>query len=703
MSIGNSSRKGEVGVLLAINDGEVYRMLKSLMKRVFLLFFFFTTLLGAKYTNELIYEESPYLLQHAHNPVHWHAWGTKAFELAKKEHKPIFLSIGYSTCHWCHVMERESFENEEIAKLINDNFIPIKVDKEERPDLDRYYQLVYQVMHHRSGGWPLTIIMTEDKKPFFSATYIPPEDGYGVKGLRTILPILAKAYKTQRALIEKRGQAIQKLVQEALSSRYVPVELDLSLATKALAQIKKSYDRMYGGFSKRIKFPQPSTIDLLLDIYLITHDSKALTMATHTLEAMAKGGIFDQIEGGFFRYSVDRKWTIPHFEKMLYTNAELIHVYTRAYRLTKNPLFKEVVVRTIEQMDKRFGQSGLYYGASDADSEGKEGAYYLYSYDEALGILRKKMDLSKAKRELEALGIEPDGNFDGELSNPVKKAKVDPQTIRLLAKVRAKRAFPFIDKKIITAWNAMYLRSKMEAFIFKERYKQEALRSLDLLIGRLYKKRLYHQIIGNEKPKKEAMLEDYAYLIRALAMAYELSLEHTYLDRAYKLMEEVKKRFWDKGRWYFSTQEHKLPADLSDSYYSSALATLYLAMLDLSSLRSDRRLYALAKASIEEKSALIFHNPGFLPTATKAALRLQIGDVIVKAKKQGLMKILKPLQFVRYPYLLDKEANLSGFLACTMGTCFKEAQEFGELKKTIESILEKKATTKAVWRSNGKR
>ncbi len=672
------------------------------MKKIFLIFLTFVALFGAKYTNELIYEESPYLLQHAHNPVHWHPWGKKAFELAKKEHKPIFLSIGYSTCHWCHVMERESFENEEIAKLINQYYIPIKVDREERPDLDRYYQLVYQVMHHRSGGWPLTIIMTEDKKPFFSATYIPPEDGYGVKGLKTILPVLAKAYKEERPLIEKRATAIEKLVDEALNSRYVPVRLDISLATKALRELQEVYDPVYGGFSKRIKFPQPSTIDLLLDIYLITHDKQALDMAVRTLKAMAKGGIFDQIEGGFFRYSVNREWSIPHFEKMLYTNAELIHVYTRAYRITKEPLFREVVVRTIHEMDRRFGQSGLYYSASDADTKGEEGGYFLYSYDKALKFLSQEMNETRAKKELQALGITPDGNFDGELSNPSKKGAVSSRTIQLLAKMRQKRSYPFIDKKIITAWNAMYLRAKMEAFIFDERYLHEGLRSLDLLVRRLYKDRLYHQLIGKEMPKKEAMLEDYAYMIRALATAYELSLEHRYLDLAKRLFKEAKDRLFDQGVWYFSTQDHKLPADLSDSYYSSALATMYLAMLDLSGLTEDLGLYTLAKRSIEEKSALIFHNPGFLPTATKAALRLKIGDVILKAKKERLLKVLKPLQFVRYPYLLDKDANVSGFLACKIDTCFKESKSFEELKKAIEGLLYQKPK-KALWKANGQR
>ncbi len=673
------------------------------MKKLSVIVFLALALFGAshKYTNDLIYEDSPYLLQHAHNPVHWLPWGKKAFEKAKKEHKPIFLSIGYSTCHWCHVMERESFENEEIAKLINQYYVPIKVDKEERPDLDRYYQTIYQVMHHRSGGWPLTIIMTEDKKPFFSATYIPPEDGYGVKGMKTILPVLAKAYRNNRSLLENRAEAIEKLANEALSSRYVPVELDISLAKKALKQIKEVYDPIYGGFSKRVKFPQPSTIELLLDIYLITHDDDALKMAKTTLVKMAKGGIFDQIEGGFFRYTVNRDWSIPHFEKMLYTNAELIHLYTKAYRITKEPLFKEVAVRTIDEFDRRFGHNGLYFSASDADSNGTEGGYFLYSYDETLAFLKKRgMNEKRAKEQLEALGIEPDGNFDGELSNPVKRGNVEPGTLKLLAQNRSQRAYPFIDKKIITAWNAMFIKAKMEAFIFKDSYKKEAIVSLDRLMTTLYKNRLYHQTIGDDTPQKEAMLEDYAHVIRALAKGYQLSLNPKYLHLANKLFKEAKSRFFSKGIWYFSTLDHKLPADLTDSYYSSALATLYHAMLDIASLKSDLGLYHFAKKSIEEKSALIFHEPGFFPTATRAALRLRVGDVIVKSNKKRLLKILKPLQFVQYPYLLDKEENATILMACKIDTCFAQSETLKDLAKKIELQIQPK---KIEWKVDAKR
>ena len=662
------------------------------MRGVILLAVFIVGVFG--YTNALIDEESPYLRQHAHNPINWLPWGKEAFERAKKEHKPIFLSIGYSTCHWCHVMERESFENEEIAKLINQNFIPIKVDKEERPDIDKFYQLVYSVMHNRSGGWPLTIIMSEDKKPFFAATYLPPEDGYGVKGLKTILPILAKAYKTKRAYLEKRGEAVLKLVNEALQARYVPVQIDLSLAQKALKNISQQFDSSYGGFSKRVKFPEPSKIDLLLDLWLITHNTQALAMATKTLDMMAKGGIFDQIDGGFFRYSTDRKWNIPHFEKMLYTNAQLIALYTRAYLLIEKKLYRRVVQRSIKEMDRRFLYKGLYFSASDADTNGVEGGYFLFTYDKTLDyLLQQGVAKKEAQKALEALGITPDGNIDSELSNPFLQGRVDPKIIHLLSQYRAqKSSYPFIDKKIVTAWNGMYIAAKLQASLIDKRYKNEALKSLESLLEQMYKNsRLYHQKYLNNSPTKEALLEDYAYVIKALLAAYEVEFKKKYLDLAKKLFDEAKSKFYKDGVWYFSSL---LPADLSDSYYTSALATLYHDMLTLALLLGDKKLYSFAKKSIYEKSALIFHNPQYYPSATKAVLRVVIKDIVIKSKKiqNYLVKVAK----IHYPYILVKKGSNEGFDACTIDSCFASSKDFEKLQRAIPKLL---SPAKPVWKS----
>ncbi|BCD60147.1 MULTISPECIES: thioredoxin domain-containing protein [unclassified Nitratiruptor] len=653
------------------------------MRLIVLLFVSLFLFAQTKYTNDLIYEESPYLRQHAHNPVHWLPWGKKAFELAKKLDKPIFLSIGYSTCHWCHVMEKESFENEAIAELINRYYVPIKVDKEERPDLDKFYQSVFAVMHHRSGGWPLTIIMTPDKKPYFSATYIPPEDGYGVEGMTTILPKYAALYHEQKQRVQRRGEAVLKLVDKVMHATLNPVRLDKTLALKALKEAEKDFDPVYGGFSKRVKFPESSTILMLLDIYQLTDKENALKMAMKSLDAMAKGGIFDQIEGAFFRYSTRRDWSAPHFEKMLYTNAELIRVYTKAYTITKKPLYKEVVQRTIKEIDHRFGHDGLYFSASDADTKGEEGGYFLFRYEDTLRALQKA-GVKNPKKELENLSIEPNGNFDGEYSNPIKCGNVSSKTLRVLQRLRKQREYPFIDQKIITAWNAMYIEAKMKSFIFDKRYKDEAIQSLNRLIQTMWiDGELFHQKLPHSKPKRKALLEDYAYLIKALTTAYMLSFNEKYLELAVKLFKKAKAKFYKGGIWYMDARK-SVAATIDDSYYSSPLAVLYHAMLDLALLTYDLRLYDFAKKSIDGVSALIHANPANYPTATLAALRVEFGDVVIKSNKNVLQKVLKKIAFISYPFLLDKKENLKGFEACTVQTCFIQSDHFEDIVKAIE-------------------
>ena len=649
------------------------------------------------HTNALIDEESPYLRQHAHNPVDWLPWGEEAFAKARREHKPLFVSIGYSTCHWCHVMERESFENPEIAELLNRYYVPVKVDREERPDLDKYYQLVFYVMHRRSGGWPLTIIMSEERIPFFSGTYIPPEDGYGVKGLKTILPYYAKEYAQHKDRLLKRGEAVLRLVDTYLHLPPVRVQIDRSLATQALRELADDFDPLYGGFGKGVKFPESTKLQLLMDIYEITHERRALAMVTKTLDAMADGGLYDQIEGGFFRYTTDRKWEIPHFEKMLYTNAELIGVYTRAYTLTKKERYREVVQRTIEEIDGRFGVGGLYKSASDADSEGEEGRYFLFAYDEALRYLVDHgIGEEEAKRGLEALGITMAGNFDGELSHARLLRKIDPKITKLLARMRSERTYPFIDPKIITAWNAMYITSKMRSFIFDPDYLHEALHSLDALLRACYRDgRLYHQKLPGKPPQKEAMLEDYAFLIEALSSAYQLSFDRRYLHIAKRLLEEAKRRFYKDGIWYFG--EH-VPADLSDSYYASALATLYHAMLDLAMLEEDFDLYGFAKSSIDSRSALIKQTPALYPTATRAQLRLVVGDVLLKSEAIG--SYLREIPFIPYPYLLTKKEGRQ-FMACKIDRCFASSDRFEDV---VERILQQLGQTsqKPAWRKDAR-
>ncbi|NPA27930.1 MAG: thioredoxin domain-containing protein, partial [Epsilonproteobacteria bacterium] len=394
-------------------------------------------IMGVSAKNRLENEESYYLKMHANNPVNWYPWSEEAFERAKKENKLIFLSIGYSTCHWCHVMEKESFENPEIAKLLNRDYIAIKVDKEERPDIDKFYQQLYRVMRNRSGGWPLTMILTPNKRPLFAATYIPAEDIYKRSGLKSILPLIAKEYKKNPQKFEEVGEGILELAKaiNRVSNKKEPISLDIINRVKLESSLV--FDKEYGGFGKGAKFPQEALLNLLLDIYQLKEDKEILQMVDKTLLAMAKGGLFDHIEGGFFRYSTQRDYSIPHFEKMLYSNGNLIELYSRAYLITSKPLYKKIVKETIEFIDKRFFYNGLYFSASDADSNGKEGEYFLYDFKSVVDELVKRgFKKEEAIEELNNLSITADGNFRDELSHVILKGEVKEEIVEVLRDIR---------------------------------------------------------------------------------------------------------------------------------------------------------------------------------------------------------------------------------------------------------------------------
>jgi len=327
----------------------------------------FATAGSERPANALIHEESPYLQQHAHNPVHWMPWGEAAFKKAERENKLIFLSIGYSTCHWCHVMEEESFEDPEVAELLNRYFVAIKVDREERPQIDRYYQEVHRLMNRRAGGWPLTILLTPDRKPFFAATYLPKEERYNQPGLLDLLRSAADVWKKKPEEIEKIASRVEKAMKRiATREERFNSAVDADLAQKFVKSLKQSFDQEYGGWGMEPKFPRAMTLTALLKLYALTKDAEALKMAERSLEAMALGGIYDQVEGGFYRYSTDREWKIPHFEKMLYTNAELLEAYALAARITERPLYRRVVRQTVSVLDRGspdgFGAGSLLPG-----------------------------------------------------------------------------------------------------------------------------------------------------------------------------------------------------------------------------------------------------------------------------------------------------------------------------------------------------
>ena len=336
--------------------------------------------------NHLKNEHSPYLQQHADNPVDWYPWGEEAFAKAREENKAIFLSIGYSSCHWCHVMEQESFEDEATAKILNEHFIAIKVDREERPDIDKHFQEVYQLMNQRPGGWPTSIFLTQEQKPFYSATYIPDEPRYGMMSFSSLLEVIADKYKKEKDLLTEKADEILRFLNPK-EDKIQATKLDLSIINRVSDQAKQLFDNKDGGFNKAPKFPQASTLDLLLDVYRITGDKETLNMVLLSLSSMAKGGLRDLVDGGFCRYSTDNEWLVPHFEKMTYDNALLSEVYLKAYHVSGNDFYKSVAFETIDFMIKNMSEDGLFYSATDADTEGEEGKYFVYTYEKALKVI----------------------------------------------------------------------------------------------------------------------------------------------------------------------------------------------------------------------------------------------------------------------------------------------------------------------------
>jgi len=636
--------------------------------------------------NQLKNEESPYLLQHANNPVNWFPWGEEALEKAKKENKIIFLSIGYSTCHWCHVMEKESFENEAIAAILNRDFINIKVDREEYPNIDKYYQEVYKVMNQRSGGWPLTVIMTPDAKVFYTATYLPPKAKSKYRGLDEILPDMYDLYHNRKELATTMTYNIERINKKrSLLDENSSIQLDENLSNLFLMETTKAYDHQFKGIGTEPKFPNATTFDTLLDISRLTLNFDAKTMADDTLTAMAKGGINDQIEGGFYRYSTDAAWIIPHFEKMLYTNAELLETYANAYKMSGNERFKNTMNKTIENIYARFEKENLFYSASDADSDGEEGKYFLFDFDTSLEALKKEgFTEQESEVALAYFNITDDANFENETSNPYLSNHEVPKNLakvkEVLLNIRSKESYPFIDHKIQTSWNALFIKG-----LFKAGEKEKALKSLDALVKNLYlNDELYHQIILGTKPKVKAYLEDYAFLIAALIEAYQASFETSYLDLAKKLNAQSIQKFYKEKQWYLSDDNFKAIADLDDKPYRSAMAVSIENILLLAHLTDDYDTYDLAEKMLTLHANKINQTSNETPYATKVALMLQHAVVVIKANKKNLLAHQKEIDELYYPFVLRKAVKEDDFSACTMQKCFSTDTKIDKVLGDIE-------------------
>ena len=643
-------------------------------------------------SNHLKNEHSPYLQQHADNPVDWHPWGEEAFKKARDEHKPIFLSIGYSSCHWCHVMERESFENPDIAKILNKHFVSIKVDREERPDIDKHFQEVYQLMNGRPGGWPTSIFLTDDLKPFYSATYIPAEPKYGMMSFPTLLEVIAEKYKTEKDVLVSEAQKVLDHLNK-VEHKIEATKLDESIISRTIAQAKQLFDHKHGGFNTAPKFPQASTLDLLLGLYKLTRDKEVLNMVLLSLSSMAKGGLRDIVDGGFCRYSTDNAWLVPHFEKMTYDNALLASVYLKAYHVTDNDFYKKISFETLDFMLEKMSQDGLFYSASDADTEGEEGKYFVYSYDKALKSFEKEGIPSSAHKALaKALHITKEGNFEGKsiirVNDPSATEKIPyyGKAIEALKKRRLKRTYPFIDKKVIVSWNAMMISSLFQAGRVEKRYLKEAKRSLDALLESMYiHSQLFHSTLIGKKPKIQAFLEDYAYLGEALIEAYESTLDERYLVTAVKLANNAIERYYAGGKWKFSRGEFETDADIYDSSYPSSVATMVGVLHSISSL-VDTVYKKFVFKSLEIHSYDVMRQPISTPKISKMVIRYIKDDIIIKANEEKLVPHIPELDKLPYPFCLFKNDTNDGFMLCNSSACFGHERDF----KGVQEVLNRR-------------
>jgi uncharacterized protein YyaL (SSP411 family) len=621
-----------------------------------------------KHTNQLIHEASPYLLQHAHNPVDWHPWGDEAFNKAKKDNKPIFLSIGYSTCHWCHVMAHESFENERIAAILNEHFISIKVDREELPGVDAVYMDFVQKTTG-SGGWPMSVFLTPDAKPFYGGTYFPPVDSYGRPGFETLLTSIEEAWRNRQDEILRSSEQLTQALQEKVQtqSELALTEDALTTTSEALEQI---YDSQYGGFGNAPKFPQPSMLSFLLIYSHRTENENALSMVVNTLEKMASGGIYDHLGGGFHRYSVDLKWLVPHFEKMLYDQALISRAYIQAFQITQKSAYQQIAEEVFKYVlrDMTSPQGG-FYSAEDADSEGHEGVFYVWNPKQVDKLLsRKEQELVKAY-----YGISDTGNFERGTSilnvtstheEVAKEIDIDPHDTKKilesaeqkLFQAREKRIRPHRDEKIITAWNGLMISSlAYGGAVFNEpRYVQAAQRSANFVMDNLNKSGRLKRYYAQGKAHEYAVLDDYAYLIRGLIDLYQADFDPKWLGHAVKLADQMTALFEDEktGGFYLTGSDTQNLIRRTRPDYDGAtpsgnsVATAELIRLFELTGNRDYFLTAQKTLSLFQKD---LRRRGTSLTELLAATDLWLGtrsEIVIAGKLQAdsTQKILKSLR-----------------------------------------------------------
>lgn len=580
--------------------------------------------------NKLIKEKSPYLLQHAYNPVDWYPWSEEAFEKARGEDKPIFLSLGYSTCHWCHVMERESFEDEEVAAILNNNFVPIKVDREERPDVDHIYMSVCQAMTGQ-GGWPLTILMTPDKKPFYAGTYFPKHEKWGRIGLVDILIQVSEKWRQDPDLLIRTGEQVTQAV-KSRDKGPAAGKITVKILEEAYMEARRHFDRRHGGFGPAPKFPTPHNLAFLLRYWKRNNDPEAVAIVEKTLESMYRGGIYDHVGYGFARYSTDEKWLVPHFEKMLYDNALLALAYTEGYQATGQQLYARVAKEIFTYILRDMASSeGGFYSAEDADSEGQEGKFYVWTPAEIKNILGDK----DGKIFCELFDITPKGNFEGqsipnlinappfndagELTLETEGSAGSIERLRQeLFNAREKRVHPYKDDKILTSWNGLMIAAMARgAAVFGEDvYREAAVGAVEFIFKKMRRPdgRLLARYRDGESAYP-AYLDDYAFLTWGLLELYQATFNTSHLERALELTGQIIDLFWDEenGGFFFNGKDAEQlisrPKEIYDGALPSGNSVTLLNLLRLARLTGDESLAEKAEKQVKAFSGSVGQYP----------------------------------------------------------------------------------------------
>jgi hypothetical protein len=612
--------------------------------------------------NRLIHESSPYLLQHARNPVDWHPWGEEAIELARKLDRPIFLSIGYSTCYWCHRMEEDVFENPEIAALMNESFVNVKVDREERPDLDEIYMTATQLLT-RSGGWPNNLFLTPDLRPFFAGTYFPPEDRKGAVGFPTVLRRVAEMWLADRAKLEEAAADVAKSIENVIASTSVPAPdvPSSGAAVRALRILAGSFDEEWGGFGSAPKFPSPPNL-YLLHFLASRGDGGALRMLRTTLARMGEGALYDHLGGGFHRYATDREWRVPHFEKMLYDNAALAEILVDTYRIAPDRELERLARGTLDFiLEKLTGPDGGFLSAVDAQTEGREGAYYVWSRDEIESVLTP----SELERFAPAFGLDLAPNFEGR-EHTLYRARGEPALEELssamakLRRARESRPFPLVDDKVLTDWNGMAIAAMAKAgTAFREpRYREAAERAARFLLEELKDDEgNLHHVWRDGRARVEAFVDDYAFLGRGLLVLHHETGEATWVEEAERLAEEMEKRLRDpRGGYHRSPRNPRLLVQskpVNDGATASGNGTAVFLLLDLFELTGKEVYRDRAAAALQAFAAGLAQYPEAAttlalaldryhegPRASLEALAASVVDARVERSGEGFRAIL---------------------------------------------------------------